>query len=160
MVSDHEGPQGAAFFKIKPTLRVSIDSFWPQGGHMMVPCSVWIFNDPRSPKVLKAPCTFTLNLLQFGCLWNTFDLRVGARWKLTVSGPPLTPLWCPWRSSGRFIFFSSNPYNMGVYWLLSTSGITHDWLWPCPDHPGPKVSRSISMVGYRKKWNFTGEPKN
>ena len=23
-----------------------------------------------------------------------------------------------------------------------------------------KLSRSISMVGYRKKWNFTGEPKN
>ena len=75
MVSVPEGPKGAAFFKLKPTLRMSVDSFWPKGQHMIVPDSVWTSNDPRSLKILKAPCTFTLNLLQYGCLWNTFDLR-------------------------------------------------------------------------------------
>ena len=87
-----KGPEGAAFFKLKPTLWVSMDFFWPQGRHMMVPNSVWTSNGPRSLKILKAPCTFTFNLLQYGCLRNTFDLRVGARWTLTVSGLPWTPL--------------------------------------------------------------------
>ena len=124
-----------------------MDSFWPQGRHMMIPDSVWTSNDPRSPKVLKALCIFTLNLLQYGCLSNTFDLRVGARWTLTVSRPPWTPLMS-WRSRGCFIFLSSNPYNMGVYWLLSTSGITYHWLWPCSDLPGPKVPEGPEGTTY------------
>ena len=147
MVSVPEGPKGTAFFKLKHTLRVSMDSLWPQGWNMMVPNSVWTSNDPRSLKILKAPCTFTFNLLQYGCLWNTFDLRVGARWTFTVSGPPWTPLMSL-KVRGRFIFLSSNPYNMAVYWLLSTSGITHDWFWQCPDHPGPKVPEGPEGTTY------------
>ena len=38
---------------------------------------------------------------------------------------------------GHYAFLPSNPYNMGVYGLLLTSGSTPDCPWQCLDPLGP-----------------------
>ena len=71
--------------------------------------------------VLRAPCIFNLNSLQYGyCLWILFDhgglgwMDVDCVW--TAKDPSVVPEG----RKGALSFLSSNPYNIGVYWLLLT----------------------------------------
>ena len=114
-----KGPEGATFFKLKTKLNTVYGLLLTTGSTHDGP---W-------------------NSLQYGCLLTCFDHGVWARWTLTVSGLPRTHLriWGPWRSQGCFVFLSSNPYNMGVYWLLLTC-------WGPPEVPeGPKGTSSLKL---------------
>ena len=92
-----KGLEGAAFFKLKPTLRGSMDSFWPQGQRIMDPDSVQTSNVPMSPKVTSHfyPQTPTI-WVSMDSFWPQGQ-RLIVSDSVWTSGPPRTP-WDPWRS--------------------------------------------------------------
>ena len=92
----------------------------------MVPVGVKTSNDPRSPKVLRAPHIFTLKPIQYGELWTPFDLRVDTRWMLTVFTPPRTPLRSL-KAPRVLSLFKVKPLQYGCQWTSFDLGVGTRW---------------------------------
>ena len=79
--------------------------------------------------------------------------------QMLLSSPLGLPLTCTGLLVGTLANWAVDPGER-EQWLEETDRglnhvLSHEWNQCLHNN-----SRSISMVGYRKKWNFTGEPKN